>query len=84
MNSQFVAERAQNLAKQILDNASLDSAGRVRALYQKILNRQAMPLEIDGSLSYIEGFQKRGASLQDAWTSFSRILLASNEYIYVD
>jgi hypothetical protein len=84
MNSQFVTERAQNLAKQALDDASLDSAGRVRALYQRILNREATPLEIDTGLSYMEGFQKRGASLEDAWTSFSRVLLASNEYIYLD
>ena len=84
MNSQFVTERAQNLAKQTLDDASLDFAGRVRALYQRILNRQATPIEIDTGLSYMEGFQKRGASLEDAWISFSRILLASNEYIYLD
>ena len=84
MNSQFVTERAQNLAKQTLHNVSLDPAGRVRALYQLILNRQATPLEIDSGLSYMDGFQKRGASLQDAWTSFSRVLLASNEYIYLD
>ena len=81
MNSDFVTERAQNLAKQMLD---LDQAGRVRALYLRVLNRQATPQEIDSGLSYVEGFQKRGITLPDAWASFSRILLASNEYIYLD
>jgi Protein of unknown function (DUF1553) len=84
MNSDFVTERAQNLTKQILDNPSLDQAGRVRTLYLRVLNRQATPQETDGALSYVEGFQKRGTSLVDAWTSFGRILLASNEYIYLD
>ena len=84
MNSDFVSERAQNLAKQILNNQSLDPAGRVRTLYLRILNRQATPGETDGGLSYVEGFQKRGASVADAWMSFGRILLASNEYIYLD
>jgi cytochrome c553 len=84
MNSDFVTGRAQNLAKQLLDNPSLDQAGRARSLYLRILNRQATPLEIDTGLSYIDGFQKRGTSLLEAWTSFSRILLASNEYIYLD
>lgn len=81
MNSDFVAERAQNVTKQA---EPLDPSGRVRSLYLQILNRQAGPAEIDGALSYIDGFQKRGRSAAEAWASFARVLLASNEYIYLD
>ena len=77
-------ERAQNLAKQILNNQLLDRSGRARSLYLRILNRQATAQEVDRGLSYVDGFQKRGIGLVDAWTSFGRILLASNEYIYLD
>ena len=81
MNSDFVAERAQNLAKQV---ESLEPAARVQSLYLRVLNRPAEPREIDAGLSYIEGFQKRGKSAADAWASFGRVLLASNEYMYLD
>ena len=84
MNSDFVTERAQNLAAQELDNPALDQTARLRDLYLRILNRPATGQEVDSALSYIDGFQKRGIALRDAWTSFGRILLASNEYIYLD
>jgi hypothetical protein len=96
MNSDFVTERARNLTRQIFDNPSPDQSGdqagdragdqaaRIRDLYLRVLNRPATAQEIDGALSYVNGIQKRGISLADAWTSFGRILLASNEYIYLD
>ena len=84
MNSDFVAERAQNVTRELLENPTLDASGRVRTLYLKILNRQATAQEVDSSLSYIDTFQKRGSVAADAWTSLGRILLASNEYIYLD
>jgi hypothetical protein len=92
MNSDFVTERARNLTRQIFDNPSPDQAGeqvgdqaaRIRGLYLRVLNRPATPQEIDGALSYVKGIQNRGIGLADAWTSFGRILLASNEYIYLD
>jgi hypothetical protein len=84
MNSDFVAERAGNLAKQALEDHGLDASGRVRKLYLRVLDRQATGGEIDGALSYVEGFQKRGGNTRDAWASFCRILLSSNEYIYLD
>jgi hypothetical protein len=84
MNSDFVTERAQNIARQVLENATLDPAGRVRAIYLKVLSRQATAPEVSTALSYVDDFQKRGPAPADAWTSFGRILLASNEYIYLD
>jgi len=84
MNSDFVTERAQNVTKQVQDNLTVDAAGRVRALYLRVLNRPATAQEVDGALSYLETVQKRGSTAADAWTSFGRILLASNEYIYLD
>jgi hypothetical protein len=85
MNSDFVSERAGNLAKQLLSDTSADQAGRVRNIYLKVLNRPATPQEVDSGLTYMNEFQKRSKLSQaDAWTSFCRILLASNEYIYLD
>ena len=85
MNSEFVTERAANVAKQLLSDSSADQSARVRNVYLKILNRQATAQEVDSGLTYMTEFQKRtNLSQADAWTSLCRILLASNEYIYLD
>jgi cytochrome c553 len=86
MNSDFIAERARNLSKQSADNAANHSE-RLRSLYLKTLGRDPSASEIDDALSYLNRFQQKFAGkrpAEDAWFSYTRILLASNEYIYLD
>jgi len=85
MNSDFVAERAMNVA-QSLAQKEPDPAKRVQSAYWTMLDRAASPDEVDGGLSYIASFRKKvqQASELEAWQSFCRILLASDDYIYVD
>ena len=70
MNSAFVNDRSAALAKEL--------AGHVDLLYRRILDRLPTPAERDDALGYIE---KTG---QGGWQSLARILLSSNEFIYVD
>jgi hypothetical protein len=72
MNSAFVSDRAETLAKQFW------VAGRVDQLYQRILDRQPTPAERDDALGYVAKAGDHG------WVSLARILLSSNEFIYVD
>jgi hypothetical protein len=81
MNSEFVAERARNVATVVATEQ--DPSSRMRRLYLKILNREPDAGEIDAGLTYMSNFQKnRGEA--DAWFSLSRVLIASNEFIYVE
>ena len=84
MNSEFVAERARGLAEQLLTND--DSAGRVREAYVRILNRDPSSDEVDNSLTYLSAVRSRFGDFEeiDAWESYCRVLMASNEFIYVD
>jgi len=84
MNSQFVADRARGLAAELLDHD--DSAARVRRAYLATLNRAPEAEEIDTGLTYVAALQQKfkDADPLDAWQSFCRILMASNEFIYVD
>ena len=87
MNSEFVAERAKNLAQRLLDDETLSDSRRVERAYRITLNRQADPGEIDSALTYVGNVKERfqdSFSASDAWGSFCRILLASNDFIYVD
>ncbi len=70
MNSAFVNDRSAALAKQL--------AGHVDLIYQRILDRLPTVEEKADAVAYIEKTGDRG------WQSFCRILLSSNEFIYVD
>jgi hypothetical protein len=70
MNSAFVNDRSAALAKEL--------AGHVDLIYQRILSRLPTANEKDDALAYVEKTGERG------WQSLCRILLSSNEFIYVD
>jgi cytochrome c553 len=85
MNSEFVAERALNVA-QLVRTGGAAPAQRMERAYWKILDRPPSAGEADAGLTYIDSFRKKfpKASDLDAWQSFCRILLASDDFIYVD
>ena len=107
MNSEFVAERAKNMAERLLaarslnarslnarslnarslNDETLSDSRRVERAYRITLKRNADPGEIDAALSYVSSLKskfKDSISRADAWQSFCHILLASNDFIYVD
>jgi hypothetical protein len=87
MNSEFVARQAGSLAKQLLSDAALDDAGRIRQAYYRAQSRPPRDEEVRSALEYIRHFPgKRDIPEQDrllAWTSFCRTLVASNDFLYV-
>ncbi len=76
MNSDFVRERASGLASRLLAGSGADSA-RVEKAYLAILGRRPEPAEVDQALSYVGGRQERG------WSSFCRVLMGTNEFLYL-
>ena len=70
MNSAFVNDRSLALAKEL--------GGHLDLLYQRILDRLPRADERDDALGYVAKTGERG------WQSLARILLSSNEFIYVD
>ncbi len=86
MNSEFVENRAGNLADQLLQAEDRSESDRVRLAYLRILTREPEPGEVDAAMSYLGGFDSRfgEATSQEAWKSYCRVLLASNDFMYVD
>ncbi len=87
MNSEFVAEHARNVAQALLDQPGLSDGERLERAYLRTVNRRPDGSEIDAALTYLDDFKHKfedSISELDAWQSFCRILLASNEFIYVD
>jgi hypothetical protein len=85
MNSGFVSERSRALAKAAMEH-SPDASKRLDFLYLRVLNRMPEPAEKDQLLTYFSDFRTKfeRRSEEDAWFSVSRVLVASNDFLYLD
>ncbi|MCC6585984.1 MAG: DUF1549 domain-containing protein [Bryobacterales bacterium] len=83
MNSPFVNGRAGNLAQHVMAAAETD-ADRVRLAVRTVLSREAAAGEIDRAITFVEASRKRLGSDAAAWASYCRVLLASNEFVYLN
>jgi hypothetical protein len=86
MNSEFVTTRSKNLASELLKTKGMTNEGRVRTAYLRILNRPPRADETAQALRYITDFNARQPKAEPAapWQSLVRVLMSSNEFIYVD
>ena len=88
MNSDFVATRARNLARTLLDDdSSPGSARRLERAYLITLNRRPESYEIESGLAYLDRLGSEPSDSMedlDAWQSLCRVLMASNEFIYLE
>lgn len=90
MNSPFVVEQSQQMAKRILAKQQLDDSDRINLAYQLALCRPASADEISRSLEFIEqataaanGGESEDES-ESAWAGFCQVLFASGEFRYVE
>jgi len=87
MNSDFVNERSRSFAEFLLKNGDLDEPQHVKQAYLFALGRTPTTQEIQSAVDYIAGFPTKAAGPKarlEGWQSFCRILMGSNEFIYVD
>jgi hypothetical protein len=92
MNSDFLTERSKRFAQSLLESKDLpkdlNDEARAKLAYLRIVNRQASDEEIRAALDYISGYQKKqekhAKDAFSAWQSLCRVLMSSNDFIYVD
>ena len=92
MNGKLVLQESRVLAEEILANADLDDAGRVRLIYRRLLGRPITGDETNRGVEFVrrytqslDGEELEGAELNlRAWQGLCRVILASNEFIYVE
>lgn len=84
MNSEFVSNQARLLAQRLMNED--DDATRVKQAYLSVMNRQPSSEDADFAQTYLAAAKDRFQQMSDldAWQSLCRILLASNEFIYVN
>ncbi|MBM3840860.1 MAG: DUF1553 domain-containing protein [Verrucomicrobia bacterium] len=91
MNNQFVQEQAAAFARRLLESAQEDCE-RIRQAHELAWSRLPQPTEVEKAVGYLQRYKNelaRTASPEasrdlDAWTSYARILLTANEFVYVD
>ncbi|MDP6718722.1 MAG: DUF1553 domain-containing protein [Pirellulaceae bacterium] len=90
MNSKFVTEQTRALAEWLTADDG-DDAGRVRVTYQRTLGRPPTTSEISRATSYVQAYTMRQAADIEplegrirAWQSFCRVILATNEFIFLE
>lgn len=87
LNSEFLNDRAQDVAKSLLSQKKLSNTARIETAYARILNRRPDGGEAASAEKYVDGFKKKfpgKMSDQKAWQSLCRVLMSSNDFVYVD
>ena len=82
LNSKFVVEQAGQLAQSTQGDGSLEAPDRIRKLYQRAYARDPDDQELTLALQYIQAQPED--SQPSPWTRFAQVLLAANEFLFVD
>ncbi|HLK62429.1 MAG TPA: DUF1549 and DUF1553 domain-containing protein [Bryobacteraceae bacterium] len=84
MNSPLVMREAKNIAAGV-SRQNPQGKRRVQELYLRILNRAPQADEIDQSLTYVSNLRHKWNQIgeEQAWTSLTHALMASNEFMFV-
>lgn len=87
LNSPLVVEQSKVIANDVLGNENVSDEKRVEKMYLKVLRRLPSVNEAVTALDYIEGVRaklKGNDEFVRSWASFCQVLLASNEFRYID
>jgi mono/diheme cytochrome c family protein len=89
MNSPFMLRQAQSLAGRREVAGKLSPADRVESLYKIVFARRPDEAETDLALRFIDAAEadaaRSGAPVKlDPWAQCAQVLLASNEFLFVD
>ncbi|MEQ8851928.1 DUF1553 domain-containing protein [Gimesia sp.] len=92
MNSDFIMQQTSDFAEQVLHETHLDRAGKVKLLYERVFSRPASELEVMRALAYLDQYRQELEPLEmtpeeqehRSWQSLCRVLISSNEFLFVD
>jgi hypothetical protein len=83
LNSDFIKEAAQAIAKGTLSAPDRDDSARVRDIYLKLFGRAPSEAETGVAAEYLNSLgMADAAQRENAWTEYCRALLISAEFLY--
>ncbi len=81
LNSSFATAQARAFAARIQSEADASDEARVRRAYQFLFSRNPEKAELNLAMDFL---RQPAANGQTRWEQFAQLLLASNEFMYVD
>ena len=78
LNSRFIGQRAEALARRVCDGPKRDEASRIAAVYRVLFGRLPSREELRLGLAFLQAGQG------DAWPQYAQALLNSNEFLFVN
>jgi hypothetical protein len=81
-NSPWLHAQAERLARRLLEHSE-HFEGRVGLLWLLAYTRRPAPDEVSAALALIEAYPSEGSELHP-WAALARVVLASNEFLYLD
>ena len=90
MNSALMDQAAQGLANSLLNSDTADRLARIRQAFLRVLGRLPADREENhwgATLAKLEERYREAGEKEPgkkAWRSFARVLLSSNEFIYIE
>ena len=85
MNSKFLNDSAETLAKHVAEVAPGDATAQIRHVLQRATHRKPTDEEVQDGLDLIKELkEKTKASQDDAMQRFCLLVLNLNEFLYLD
>jgi hypothetical protein len=84
MNNPFVREQAKALVQRNEISAASTTVAQVQRVFQLTLSRNPDAVELDASMTFLDGARWEDATGRRKWESLAQGLLLSNEFVFVD
>ena len=83
MNSDLVADASRQFAARLLEGAAASDAERIRLAYEVAYARPADDRETAEWTAFLDRYEEAAGDRAAAWEGLCRIVLSSNEYLYI-
>ncbi len=78
LNSPFMQQQSRALVARLSREVTGDNAAKIATAYRWLFGREATAMELETGLKYVE------SNSPEVWHEYAQVLLASNEFYFVD
>lgn len=83
MNSRLVEEASRQLAERLANEAGDEDPRRIQLAYEIAYSRPADEKEADSWKAFLDRYESASGDRKAAWRGLCRVLLSSNEFLYL-
>jgi len=84
LNSDFMNRRAEALAVRLTKDTKESDEARIRRAFVRLYGRPAAEDEVAMGIEFLHSSASRGKEALSRWVEYAQVLLASNEFLFVD